>query len=345
MPDISKIKLPSGNEYDIKDAVAREMISGGISFIICDLTDPSTVPNAVDGGELSPADAQKGAFYLVPSETEVGVQDYYDEYVVINEEVITSAGWEKIGDTQIDLSSVVTNVTLNKNTDTVIGSGATFTITQPTIDVGRVAASTASTSTPTFVSDITGLSASGDSVIAITELGTPTTDLFLTGVEVVTEPRITLSGLRESGAGRIKYVESQGEVTTTKLGATASDGAVTATGDNVTVITGLGTPTTQSAVKSVSPTTAKLATTSITGVSGSTTPSVVQGRSSQTTATGVGTASTTNTDWLKGVSVSNETLILGAATMNTQTTYSANAPTTITVPSRSFVSRARTSRK
>ena len=34
MADISKIKLPSGNEYDIKDAVAREMISGGISFII-----------------------------------------------------------------------------------------------------------------------------------------------------------------------------------------------------------------------------------------------------------------------------------------------------------------------
>jgi hypothetical protein len=34
MPDISKIKLPSGNVYDIKDATAREMISGGISYII-----------------------------------------------------------------------------------------------------------------------------------------------------------------------------------------------------------------------------------------------------------------------------------------------------------------------
>ena len=32
MPDISKIKLPSGNEYDIKDAVARAMISGGGNF-------------------------------------------------------------------------------------------------------------------------------------------------------------------------------------------------------------------------------------------------------------------------------------------------------------------------
>jgi len=127
-------------------------------------------------------------------------------------------------------------------------------------------------------------------------------------------------------------VQSQGTATTTKLSASASGGAVSASGDSVTAITGLGTPTTQSAVKSVTPTTKKLATTTITGVSGSTTPSVVQGRTSQTTATGGGTASTTNTDWLKGVSVSNGVLTIGAATLATQTTYSANAPGTITVP-------------
>ena len=34
MADISRITLPSGNTYDIKDAVARQMISGGVSFII-----------------------------------------------------------------------------------------------------------------------------------------------------------------------------------------------------------------------------------------------------------------------------------------------------------------------
>lgn len=34
MADISKITLPSGNTYDIKDAVARQMISGGVSFIV-----------------------------------------------------------------------------------------------------------------------------------------------------------------------------------------------------------------------------------------------------------------------------------------------------------------------
>lgn len=33
MPDISKITLPSGTTYDIKDAVARQMSGGGIAFI------------------------------------------------------------------------------------------------------------------------------------------------------------------------------------------------------------------------------------------------------------------------------------------------------------------------
>ena len=32
MADISKITLPSGHTYEIKDAVARQMISGGVSF-------------------------------------------------------------------------------------------------------------------------------------------------------------------------------------------------------------------------------------------------------------------------------------------------------------------------
>lgn len=45
--------------------------------------------------------------------------------------------WEKIGDTQFNLSDVVKSVTLNKSTDTVIGTDATFTITQPTITLAE----------------------------------------------------------------------------------------------------------------------------------------------------------------------------------------------------------------
>lgn len=285
MADISKITLPSGNTYDIKDAVARAAIAGGVSFIIAwDGTSTPVVADIPAGvvvkynnvdytGTLSADDAVVGAFYLVKSTTQIGL-DVYDEYVPVGS---TPKSWEKIGDTQLDLTDVVTDVSLNKQTDTVIGSDATFTITQPT-----VALSTGATA--------------GDGVISVA-----------TGISSITQPTVTLSG-STSGTG-LTYVESQGTATTTKIKATAD-------------ITGK----TGSAASSVTPTTKKLVTTTITGVSGSTNITPVESRTQQTTADGTGTTSTTNTDWLKGVSVSNETLVIGAATLDTQTTYSAGAP-------------------
>ena len=141
----------------------------------------------------------------------------------------------------------------------------------------------------------------------------------------VTQPTITLTANAATADGRLKYVEdvTGGSISPTKvhLGASASGGAVSASGDSVTAITGLGTPSTQSAVKSVTPTTKKLATGSVTGVQASTTTaSKATAGTAQTTATGAGTTSTTNTDWLKGVSVSNGVLTIGAATMDTQST-------------------------
>lgn len=99
-----------------------------------------------------------------------------------------------------------------------------------------------------------------------------------------------------------------------------------------------GTPTTDTFVKSVSAETNKnLVTTSVTGVQASTTTASKASGSkasiittaSQTTADGTGTASSTNTDWLKGVSVSNGVLTIGAATMDTQTTYSVSSLNTV----------------
>ena len=279
-PVIEKITLPSGNSYFIADRQLRDVvdalgdtIAGGVSFIIAwDGTSTPSIANIPDGivvtyngtnytGTLNPNNATPGAFYLVKSSTTPSEDnvDIYDEYIPIG--TAGSKNWQKIGDTKINLTNIVTDVSLDKQTDTVIGSDSTFTITQPTIS-----------------------------------LSTDTT----------------------SGTGKVEIV--------------TDISSATATGDNVTALTGLGTPTTQSAVKSVSPTTKKLATTTITGVEGSTSTSVIQGRSSQTTADGTTTASSVNTNLLKGISVSNGNLIIGAATLDTQTTYSADAPSTITVP-------------
>lgn len=249
MPDISKITLPSGTTYDIKDTTARQMISGGVSFNIVwtqsDYNSSSTptaaklaqIPSGVDvkynqgsstaSGTMAASSTQAGQFYLVFDQDDEG--NHYDEYVAID----SGSGyvWEKIGDTSIDISGVVTDITTTDasfiqslgtaSTDNVIGADATFSFTQPTITV------------------------------------TP----------------------------------SQ-----TYLGATASGGGASWNSkDQKSVVTGYANPSTTSVSKATAGT-------------------------SQTTATGSGTASTTNTDWLKGVSVSNETLVIGAATMNTQST-------------------------
>lgn len=367
MPDtnyISKVTLPSagttGITYYLKDEEARSLISGGISFkIVWTATDygstttPSTaklatIPEGVtvaynNGantavGTLAASADTKAIFYLIYSKTQAGNIDTFDEFVTITNDDTSPVSyfWEKIGDTQVDLSNVVTDVTLNKQSDTAIGSDATFTITQPT-----VALSTGATAGAGVISVATGISsatASGDSVTALTGLGTPSTATVLTGVKVTTQPTVTLTANTATATGRLKYVEdvTGGSTSPTKvhLSATASDGAVSAGGDSVTAITGLGTPSTGTAVSGIS--TAKLATTSMTGVQSSTTTAskaTVGTATSQTTATGASTASTNNNDFLKGISVQNETLIFGAATLNTQTTSIPNVTfADVTVP-------------
>ncbi len=283
-PVIEKITLPSGNSYWIADREIRDVVdtlsqtvAGGVSYNVgWDGTSAPTVGNIPAGvtveyegqtytGTLNANNATPGAFYLVKSATQTE-NDVYDEYVPVGE--VGSKTWELIGNTQADLSDLVTAVSLTKQTDTVIGTDATFTITQPT-----VALSTGATAGTGVVSVATGISSAS-----------------------------------ASGGGAAWNSKDSKTVITSYPGVTGS------------------------AASSVTPTTKKLATTTVTGVSGSTTPSVVQGRTSQTTATGGATASTTNTDWLKGVSVANKVLTFGAATPATQTTYSANAPGTITVP-------------
>ena len=256
VPVIEKITLPSGNTYFIADREIRDVVdtlsqtvAGGVSYNVAwDGTSEPTVGNIPAGvvvtyngtdytGTMAANNATPGAFYLIKSATSVDGKDVYDEYVPVGPD--GSKTWEKIGDTQISLTDIVTAVSLTKQTDTVIGTDATFTITQPTI---------------------------------------------------------SLSAENSSATGRVG------------------------------VITALGTPATSDVASSVTPTTKKLATTTVTGVSGSTNITPIESRTSQTTADGTGTASTTNTDWLKGVSVSNGILTIGAATMDTQTTYSAGAP-------------------
>ena len=187
MPDISKIKLPgSGNVYDIKDSVAREMISGGVSFIIAwnggapTVTSiPAGVVVVYDGtsytGTLAADDAVTGAFYLVKSSTNIGTLDIYDEYVPVGE--TGSKTWEKIGDTQVDLTDLVTDVSLSKVTDTVLGEDTTFTANNPTITV--------TPSTSYVKGSVTNVAVGADGTTsAVTGYSNQSTDTFVKSVTV-----------------------------------------------------------------------------------------------------------------------------------------------------------------
>ena len=287
MPDISKITLPSGNTYDIKDATAREMISGGVSFIIAwnqDNFEQTTTPTATQlsavpsnvtvyynngsssaVGTMAPSGAQAGAFYLIYSKTQAGDYDVYEEYVPITN-TQGEKEWEKIGDTQLDLTDVVTGVTLNKQTASVIGAdNGAFTVTQPTITTAE------------------------DSSTGVTFVRGGTTK--------------HLTAKATSGAVT---------PTTTNIKATASGAAVGADG-TASAVTGYPDATTDTFVKSVSAETGKnLDTTSITPVNGTETVSKVTKTASKLVTTSI--TPTNGTETVSKVSSTASKLVTGTVT-------------------------------
>ena len=146
MPDISQITLPSGTTYDIKDAAARAAINGTFTIawngtstpVVEDIPAGVTVKyNSTNYTGTKVADGTTlGSFYLVKAPSQGDNQetlDIYDEYVTVKNG--NNYFWEKIGDTQIKLTAVLTDVTLDKKTANVIGASSTFSITQPAFKV------------------------------------------------------------------------------------------------------------------------------------------------------------------------------------------------------------------
>lgn len=134
MPDIAHITLPSGNTYDIKDTVARQMISGGIGFNFC--SNSANTPEGVQWtnaegvliiGTLAAADATPGRFYMVPSGTSGG-QNVYSEYVAVGEDTKV---WEMIGDSAVHINPSYVGVSKVAN-DGVCHTGSAAGFTQGT---------------------------------------------------------------------------------------------------------------------------------------------------------------------------------------------------------------------
>ncbi len=304
MAEISKITLPSGNTYDIKDATAREMISGGVSFVIAwDGASTPTIANIPAGvvvkyngtsytGTLDADDAEAGAFYLVKSSTTPSSEtlDIYDEYVPVG--VTGSKTWEKIGDTQLNLSDVVTAVSLTKQTDVVLGEATTFTGVDPTITV------TPSTTYLGATASGTAVGADGTAA-AITGFGAHTKDTFVKSVTAETNKNLVTTTITGTNG-----TESVSKVTksTSKLETTT-----------VPNVTNAGTASTWDFTMGSG---ANAETLIISGAN-STAPTL---GTAKTVATGTVSSSGTGSDVLSGLTVSDKTVAKVASSATTVAT-------------------------
>ena len=248
-----------------------------------------------DGTEYIPLSGSSAPTFAANTYYKI-VNDYFDEYVAIGD--YDYKIWEKLGDTQVDLSTVVTDVALSKQTDTVIGTDATFTITQPTITlsedstngsvdyvkdgVTKYMSATASGGavTPNIVNlkaNASGANTawnSKDAVSAVTGYSSPSTDTFLKSASAETANLVTTNIVPTNGTESVsKVTKSTSKLVTTSI-----------TGTN-------GTET----VSNVSKAASKLVTTSITPTNGTESVSLVSASTARIIGTTVAEVAS-NTD-------------------------------------------------
>ena len=304
MPDISKIKLPSGNEYNLKDAYARQLLAGGLVFNVCwDGTATPVVANIPEGvvvtynntdytGTMSAEEALPLNFYLVKAGGNSTV-DVYNEYVAIG--VSPNRTWEKLGDTRVDLSYLGAlaskdNVTLSKGDgDMVLGEGTTFTNGSSAVSFVGSTTKKVLGSSATFNTTVT----SSKKYIKATATGaalTSSSDTFVksypgasskmvttsipnvTGNADVSIPNVTSAGSAStwgfamgSGNDAETLIISGGNGSAPTLGTalsaskvtlgtaiTAATGSLSGSGAGASVLTGLGTANTASALTEAS---------------------------------------------------------------------------------------------
>lgn len=221
---ISVVKLPNGNEYEIKDKVARETMSGAIKLVgttttaLDDMDTTNPIQIAQSGGTTKSytAVANDAVFY--------GNKEF----------VFDGVNWHEFG----DMSGVKAMGKVDQGTVTITPAGQN------------------ASSTVTFTSH------TKDAV-----LGEATT--FTNGSSTVTfGEHTTVEVLKSSVTATVPKPSA-----TTKYLTASASGTTAGVGTSATAITDLGEETTDTFVKSYPGTTSKLATTSITGVSGSTTAS------------------------------------------------------------------------
>lgn len=255
MAEISKITLPSGNTYDIKDATARseieQIIKAGLTYKVV-----STLPTAS-------ADTI-GIVYLVPHSH--GTNDVYDEYLTIKGGTATSPtySWEKIGNTDIDLSNYAqkgagitvtsgsaanakTNITIADHTITQGSFTGSFTGSQKQVSVTGKPEGSVTISKGTGTANYTP----EGTVSAPTITVTPSTTTVYSITAVGTLPTFTegefsqgtLPSLTTTVANEVLTIGFSQGTLPTKAADTFTQGSLPTKGSGTSVVSGIASAT------------------------------------------------------------------------------------------------------
>ena len=263
MADISKITLPSGNTYDIKDQYARDLIAelGNFNQWLGVTTTPIT-----DGATTNPVTIDGSSV----TATNGDIVTYQSKEFIYSKPTGSSTGtWQQFG----DLSGIGAMAYVDKGTVTIKPKGSN-------------AASSVSFAAHTK-DNVLGEATTFTNASSSVSFGTHTKATVLKSDVTATVP---------APSGTTKYMK-----------ATAS-GAAVGVDASAAAITGLGDATTETFVKSYPGTTSKLVTSTVTGVSGSTTASKA------TAGTAVNVATTDTAKTVASGSLGTETATQGANT-------------------------------
>lgn len=305
---ISQIQLPNGNIYDLVDRVTPH--DQGLEYVIAYKSGVPVVSNIPAGvtvvyndtayiGTKVADSTTYSSIYLVKSPSQEGASDYYDEYITLKEliEGEYKYSWEKLGDTRITIKDITpeygtaSHVTVGSTTGTVTGGSTDKVLGVDTTFSGS--SSFTDTSTKGYLHKH-----------AYIKSITPSVDTAIQTLDVDTENLVTTTITGTNGTESVSAVSK-----TTKKLVTTSITPVSGS----TSIYGVGSTTT----------TASKAT-------AGTAKNVASAGTAVTVGDGTVTASSTNTDILKSATISNETLILGACTLDTTTVTPAVSNGTIT---------------
>ena len=214
-PYISKITLPSGNTYTIKDAWARERIesltSGALTYIgitTTQLEDGSTTHPITIGGESK--EPTNGNVVVVNVPGGVSKEFVWTETTPGD---ISTGMWLEFGDLstlgQLAYQNVVS---IEKGSGkNVLGADAEFKVDVPIYD----------TETTNIKATASGTEISGDvSASAITGLGTPSTDTFVKSVQAVTGKKLvttTLQGVKGTAKTAQRVTATTKKLVTTEI--------------------------------------------------------------------------------------------------------------------------------